>query len=239
MDVRPARQSGTYANQTMLSFPNTVYFRTLSSGNEFRFDSRIGSDGSVVKMYATGNTYFSSMGQVAVKSDKINAGDGFWIGEDGKPRVWCMDIYNRGYSSAANVHITQYGTIGFTISARRHKLLIEDISEEQINKILNVNPRTWFDKTASEKYAELLEREENGEVINWDEEDCGEMVRIPGVIAEEVEEAGLPELVQYKKKPDGTRSVETVMYDRLPVYLIPIVRNLVERVNQLEAQRRG
>ncbi|WP_433958839.1 phage tail spike protein [Cytobacillus horneckiae] len=232
MDVRPARQSGTYANETMLSFPNGVYFRTLSaSGNFFRFDSRIDTESNVIKMHATGNNYFSGNGQVALKSDKINSGEGLWVGEDGKPKIWSMDIYNRGYSSAANVHITQYGTIGFTTSARRHKLLIEDISEEQINKILNVHPRTWFDKTASEKYAELLEREANGEVINWDEEDCGEMVRIPGVIAEEVEEAGLPELVQYKKNPDGTRSVETVMYDRLPVYLVPIAKRHDNKIN--------
>ncbi|MCM3179754.1 phage tail spike protein [Cytobacillus horneckiae] len=239
MDVR-APASGTLKSSTMLSFPNKVFFRSLaSSGGEFRFSNRVDIDSTVLKLWGskTGNNYVAAAGNVVISSDKVNIGADFAVGADSSARVWSMAIYNRVYTdSAANVHVTNAGTLGRAGSARRYKLLIEDMNQEQFPKILQVRPRTWFDKGQSEMYASLLEREANGEEIDWENEDVGEIQRITGVIAEEVEAAGLSEFVQYKREPDGTHSVQGVAYERLWLPLIPIVRSLVSRVEQLESK---
>lgn len=59
-----------------------------------------------------------------------------------------------------------------------------------------------------------------------------DLVRTPGVIAEEVEEAGLPGFCTY----DENGALESVMYDRLPLLLIPIVKDLVNEVAELKEQ---
>ncbi|WP_433958763.1 phage tail spike protein [Cytobacillus horneckiae] len=239
MDVR-APASGTLKSSTMLSFPNKVFFRSLaSSGGEFRFSNRVDIDSTVLKLWGskTGNNYVAAAGNVVISSDKVNIGADFAVGADDSARIWSMAIYNRVYTnSAANVHVTNAGTLGRAGSARRYKLLIEDMDQEQFPKILQVNPRTWFDKGQTERYSSLLEREANGEEIDWENEDVGELKRITGVIAEEVEAAGLNEFVQYKREPDGTHSVQGVAYERLWLPLIPIVRSLVSRVEQLESK---
>ncbi|NRG47563.1 hypothetical protein HRF87_22820 [Bacillus sp. CRN 9] len=239
MDVR-APASGTLKSSTMLSFPNKVFFRSLaSSGAEFRFSNRVDIDGTVLKLWgnSTGHNYVAAAGNVVISSDKVNIGADFAVGADDSARIWSMAIYNRVYTnSAANVHVTNAGTLGRAGSARRFKLLIEDMDQEQFPKILQVNPRTWFDKGQTERYSSLLEREANGEEIDWENEDVGELKRITGVIAEEVEAAGLNEFVQYKREPDGTHSVQGVAYERLWLPLIPIVRSLVSRVEQLESK---
>ena len=54
--------------------------------------------------------------------------------------------------------------------------------------------------------------------------------RIPGVVAEDLDAAGLGMFVVYNE--DG--SPESVMYDRLGVALVPAVKALRDRVNELE-----
>lgn len=54
--------------------------------------------------------------------------------------------------------------------------------------------------------------------------------KVPGVIAEEVEDAGLGMFCEY----DENGELTGVMYDRLPLLLIPIVKDLVERIKKLE-----
>lgn len=191
----------------------------------------------------TGNAYFVSNGTTILKSDAANSGSGIYVGNDGKPRIWSTDIYNRTYSASANVHITSAGTLGRTSSARKYKLDIEDVEEDIPDKLLDVNPRTWYDRSASEAYAEYLQKlagvNRDGTPAEFDEppmlEDIPYLERIPGLIAEEVEAAGLERYVVYGEPDEnGVRHPESLMYDRLWTLLIPIARKQREQIAALE-----
>ena len=56
------------------------------------------------------------------------------------------------------------------------------------------------------------------------------LAAIPGVVAEEVEAAGLSEFCSY----DEAGQLVEVQYDRLPLLLIPLVRDLRDRITRLE-----
>src|SRR5690625_3276852 len=134
------------------------------------------------------------------------------------------------------------GRFGFVSSSERFKIAIEEARNSPEN-ILDIDPKTWYDKRNTESYADLLTRKYNGEDVDFDDID-EDIVRIPGLIAEEVERAGLTDYVTYGK--DG--KVDGVQYDRLWTLLIPLVREqrgmikdnvveiemLKERIRQLE-----
>lgn len=153
------------------------------------------------------------------------------VGSDGTgSRVWSMDIYNRTYSSSPNLYITGAGTLERSTSARKYKLLEEPISEEFPYNILKLNPKTWFYKSAVEQFASEIERSED-----LTDSDIPYLERIGGLIAEDVEDAGLSLFVHYSNPDEnGHREVEGLMYDRLWVLLIPLVRELFNRVETLE-----
>ena len=89
---------------------------------------------------------------------------------------------------------------------------------------------TWFDKAAAERIAAAETEKANGIVPEDDLEDVEPLRRIPGVIAEDLHDAGLGILVEY----DSEGAPSSVMYDRIGSALIPIVRGLRDRINELE-----
>ncbi|MCY9056059.1 DUF859 domain-containing protein [Bacillus spizizenii] len=188
--------------------------------------------GGVFKGESGGYTHFASAGHARLASDK---GAEFIVGSDGTGnRIWSNDIYNRTYSSSPNMYITGEGTLGRSTSARKYKLLEEKISEELPYNILKLDPKTWFDKSAVEQYAMALERSEDTSTA-----DIPYLERIGGLIAEDVEDAGLSLFVHYSNPDEkGHREVEGLMYDRLWVLLIPLVKELYERIEILEDKLR-
>ncbi|MFP3716161.1 phage tail spike protein [Bacillus safensis] len=173
----------------------------------------------------------------AEKDGGISLDGGGWngslfLGRDntGK-RVWSEDIYFRMYTGSANVYITQYGTLGRVVSSKKYKINIEEYPDDKLQNILKLKPKTWFDKQVAESYAEILES--NGS----DDGDRPYLERVPGLIAEDLYEAGLKEYL-FWSDPDenGERQIEGVMYDRLYALLIPIVKELKDKVYVLENQ---
>lgn len=146
-------------------------------------------------------------------------------------RVWSEDIYMRLYTQPANVYITQYGTLGRVVSSKKYKLNIEEYPDDKLENILKLKPKTWFDKQVAESYAEILESNSS------DDGDRPYLERVPGLIAEDLYEAGLKEYL-FWSDPDenGERQIEGVMYDRLYTLLIPIVKELKDKVYVLENQ---
>ena len=137
-------------------------------------------------------------------------------------------------TAAANVRMDANNTLLKTSSARRFKLDIQDAeSEVQASALLDVPARVWFDRAQVEGHRLFLA--DNGLIDEvsgqWDQYEA-EPHLVPGVVAEEVESAGLGLYVTYT--PEG--EVEGVMYDRLWTLLIPIVRGLRDRVADLESQ---
>lgn len=125
----------------------------------------------------------------------------FRIGKDGSSinsgrLVQSNAIYNRTYSGVANMIVTTDGTLGRVTSARKYKLEIETASSviDNAKKVLSINPKSWYDK---------------GEVL-----DGVASNRYYGFIADEFDEIGLKEVVIY----DDSREVESLAYDRIPMY---------------------
>lgn len=131
-------------------------------------------------------------------------------------------------TSAANCYVNTSGTLYRSTSSRKNKLAIEDLSEDRDDLILSLRARTWFDRQQAEDMSHAVSDEVDGVVC--ENENLTELRRIPGMVAEEVEEVGLTEFVQY-----GTNGeVEGLMYDRLGVALIPIVARQRDRIVALE-----
>lgn len=131
-------------------------------------------------------------------------------------------------TSAANCFVNTSGTLYRSTSSAKNKLAIEDLSADRDDLILSLRARTWFDRQQSEDMAHAVSSAESNEVC--ENENLTELRRIPGMVAEEVEAAGLTEFVQYGT--DG--EVEGLMYDRLGVALIPIVARQRDRIDDLE-----
>ncbi|MFQ3872285.1 structural protein [Staphylococcus sp. Mo2-1] len=157
------------------------------------------------------------------------------VGSDGKDRVASPTVYNRTYSGSANVYVTSYGTLGRATSASKYKLSIENqykTEKEQLahsRNLLNLDVRHWFDKEESEITAKECE------VKGVCSADAFKLDRHVGLIAEEVESAGLNEHVVRNENGE----VEGIEYDRLWVHLLPIIREQQQKIENLEAKVYG
>ncbi|SKF61449.1 Uncharacterised protein [Mycobacteroides abscessus subsp. abscessus] len=128
-------------------------------------------------------------------------------------------------SLASNMFIDANQLIYKIGSARKLKINIQDQATEfDPWALLNVPARIWSDRAEVEARRDKMNGVENTLGV----EAYG---RIPGVVAEEVADAGLHQFVT--RNPD-TGEVEGVMYDRLWTPLIPIVKDLLARVEALE-----
>lgn len=131
-------------------------------------------------------------------------------------------VKNKTYSSAANVYITSDGVLGRATSARKYKLLEEPLEVDPY-KLLELEPKTWYDKRAVEDWARELE----GEEVEFQK-----VHRHPGLVAEDVADAGLEMFVTFGD--DG--EIEGLQYDRLWTLLIPIVKDQQKKIEELDAK---
>lgn len=210
----------------------------------FRF-SRVGSVIEVVDTnYTTGGDTVIGAGYGSFNTISRREGNQylnivhpqlFKVGSDGKDRVSSETIYRRTYSGSANVYVTSYGTLGRSTSASKYKLSIEnqfkteEAQLEHSKNILNLDVRHWFDKEEAEIAAKECE------VEGFCSADAFKLNRHVGLIAEEVESAGLNEHVVRNEKDE----VEGIEYDRLWVHLLPIIKQQQKRIEQLEATING
>lgn len=260
LDIREDKGLG---RRTLLSSPNGMKFNVLNSG-EFVFQGKtyIEADSDLLQLY--GNThcyveffkgttsrsaYFgygsSSSNDITLKNEiaggniYLFGGSGnFYIGQDsGGARVWSTTIYNRVITGSANMIVANNGSIGRASSARKYKINEQEIDPADAKKILEVTPKLWFDRFNTESYANLLEKEANGEVVNWDEEGVSYIEPIPGLIAEDVYAAGLKHFVTFgEPEENGERELEGIHYDRLPVLYIPLFKELFAEIAELKAK---
>lgn len=115
-------------------------------------------------------------------------------------------------SGTANLTIDNNGTVRRVSSARRYKSNIEylDGISYKAQKLFEITPASWIDK-------EHMKRE-------------GSKQKYYGFIADDFDELGLNEVVVYGD--DGR--VESLAYDRLSIYMIPLIQSLKKEVDQLK-----
>lgn len=141
-------------------------------------------------------------------------------------------------TSAANAFLNSSWMLTKTTSARRFKDAIEELSEDEAAKLLDVPVATWFDHNTAAGYSDYLTALDAGE-----EPDptlltsTVSLRRIPGVIAEDVDAAGATTFVVYEKDEDTGQPVPfSVLYDRIGVAWIPLMRAQRDRQTELESQ---
>ncbi|MFT2194262.1 phage tail spike protein [Bacillus subtilis] len=188
---------------------------------------------------STGNTYFVSNGTSIFKSDASVAGSGIYVyGDSAGGRIWSMDVYNRTYSSSPNMYITSSGTLGRSTSASKYKLEIEEVDTSELaEKVLDLKPKSWFDKVGTEQLAEYITAKAKDPNVDIDSLDVPFLERHYGLIAEDLVEAGLGMYVLYGEPDEqGHREVEGIEYDRVWTLLIPLVKQQREQISKLEAR---
>lgn len=145
----------------------------------------------------------------------------------GGPRVWSNGIESNDTSGGANMHVNASGTLMKSTSATRYKEGIEPVDLNE--SVLDLRPVSWYNKSALNRYAALIEDPENTDLADLVEGD-EPLRRYVGLLAEDVEKSA-PQFVEYNQI---TGEVDGVMYERLVVPLIPIVARLRDRVAELE-----
>ena len=153
--------------------------------------------------------------------------DDFWINHNGA--MYNPRAAENTTTASANVRI--HPTSGYfyrSTSARKSKIDIQDLGVNPY-LILGVSPRDWYDKNAYESYSEYLTKKNSGEYDAELLESIETLERVGGLVAEEVEDAGLGMFVEYGENG----RVEGLQYDRLWINLIPIVRDHNNYINDM------
>ena len=133
-------------------------------------------------------------------------------------------------TNAANLHVFEgTGRYAQSTSSRKYKLVEEPVKVDPYN-ILGIEPKDWYDRHEIEQYAGELTKKYEGAEYDLENIDLTKIRRVPGLVAEDVEEVGLSDYVEYGE--DG--EIRGLMYDRLWTLLIPVVRELKNRVEELE-----
>lgn len=136
----------------------------------------------------------------------------------------CNYLYNystwvQTSSHAANVYVADDGAIVRASSASKYKTNIERSFETEMGeRILEVPTAHWLDK------AEVRNKALNPQ--------APDPRRYFGMIADDLDDAGLTELVEYNENGE----VEGLMYDRIALTLIPLIRNYRDRITELETK---
>lgn len=166
---------------------------------------------------------------VPMRASKFYAQQGEYFGQGNNfmfissSNMGSASIYSNTYT-ADNQHIrvTSSGTLGRISSSRRYKLLEEEFDLDYAKRILNINPKNWFDKRAAEDYAHTL--------TTGEETENQLIERIGGIIAEDVHDNDLKMFVNYDKdnRPEG-------ISHNLWILLLPIIKDLASRIENLEA----
>ena len=134
-------------------------------------------------------------------------------------------VRSHGSSTGANVYVAADGALVKSSSATKYKTNIEhEIDSIQGDQLLTIDPATWNDKFESEQ----LERyHETG--VEPERKINMEGKRYYGIIAEDLVKAGLEKLVTRNEETD---EVEGVEYSKIGVALIPIIRDLRNKLNE-------
>ncbi|WNW29467.1 gp58-like family protein [Lactobacillus johnsonii] len=126
--------------------------------------------------------------------------------------------YNTTTGSAPNLYIASDGAIVRSTSASKYKTDIKrSYSTEYGEKLLNLPTAIWTDKGQKERY-EAGKRHIKPE-------------KYFGMIAEDLADAGLDLLVS--RNPQ-THEIEGIQYERIAPALLPVIKELKDKVNKLE-----
>jgi len=177
--------------------------------------------------YMTANGYFGTNGQALI----LSAPGSYRVVTQGSGV-----LFETIESSTASVGLYRNGSTGalhVSSSIRSAKLDLDYDNDDWAEGVLKLKPVTWYDKAAYVNALEAIEEAErnNKEVDDSSFEHALLTRRIPGFIAEEVEEV-LPAFAIYQD--DDT--LQTVAYERLPAALVVLAQRQEKQIKELTAR---
>lgn len=187
----------------------------------------IDKDGSAV-VNGAGTTYLTGGPKFAQSKYSIGTRPHVWIGVYNGRLGDRIDIdanyihlpttYYRTTGSAPNLCIASDGALVRSTSASKYKTEIKrSYSTEYGEKLLNLPTAIWTDKGQKERY-EAGKRHIKPE-------------KYFGMIAEDLADAGLDLLVS---RNPLTHEIEGIQYERIAPALLPVIKELKDKVNKLE-----
>lgn len=211
--------AGEYSDGTPFAFLSTSNSASISDNSSVTVSK---SDGIVLRTSVGAEISLNGAGDANfyIKGNHWNAGDA-----------------TKDTTSAANVYMSGSGWMYKKSSVRASKLMERSVEQDVpdiADRIYQLQPKTWIDKHAAERWAEV-ENLRNKYGDDFDIEKVGEvpdrLYRIPGLIAEDVRDAGLDILTTQ----DDSGELTGVAYERLAALMIPAMLKLKNRLDALEA----
>ena len=162
-------------------------------------------------------------------------------GNDGNEYIRFGAAYRRTTTAAANMVVGGWGEFYRSTSLRSEKIAIESAPDSWVDKVWQLEPRTWIDRASAELLADALARSCGStpegvsmdiEEVDFDDLMVSPLRRIPGFVAEEVEEAGLEEFLTR----DTSGKLTGLAYDRFSAALLVAMKD--EREKRISAEAR-
>ncbi|MGS0678293.1 gp58-like family protein [Lactobacillus johnsonii] len=218
--------------------PNAVSIKTTNYDGIINTGTGLDStkNGAVMTVTKYGNATINSAnttyltGGLKFNQSKVMLGERphIWIGtfnanvgdriEIDANYVHLPTTYFRTTSAAPNLHIADDGALVRSTSASKYKTDIKrSYSTDYGEKLLNLPTAIWTDKGQKERY-EAGKRHIKPE-------------QYFGMIAEDLADAGLDLLVS--RNPQ-THEIEGIQYERIAPALLPVIKELKDKVNRLE-----
>jgi phage minor structural protein len=136
--------------------------------------------------------------------------------------VHIPDAYYQTGSGSANLIVAEDGALIRATSASKYKTaIVRSHSLDYGERLLSLPTATWLDKAENKRYATGESKDKP--VMHF------------GMIAEDLANAGLDMLVT--RGQDG--ELEGIQYDRIAPALLPVIKNLQDRIEKLEEQING
>lgn len=212
-------QGGDGANRSVIWINSDSDVRGDAPDGDVLFRSRNRANSSTNSSVSIGRNGTLRLATTSAgASVEIRAADYFGI--------WAKDFAWSRAQTGSGSNVVMSGTRLYRASSsEKYKLLIEDANYgcgDLEDKLLSVPARSWYENGDAERFAEYLDGDETDHMAT--------PRRRFGATAEEVDALGLEGLVIYGEdgEPDG------LMYDRIGVLLIPVVKRLRDRVDELE-----
>lgn len=164
------------------------------------------------KPLLTGSPYI----YVGVKQNGIDWwGDRVFIEGD---YVHIPSVRRKTTSDSPNVWVADDGALVRSTSAKKYKTNITDaVGFNYGGKLIEMVPKLWIDKAEKENY-------------HKDPKHYARPNFYYGLIADDLDKAGLSKLVRYDKNGE----VEGIAYDRIAVALLPVIKGLKDKISKLE-----
>lgn len=208
--------SSANSNADLTIFNDSVFITTggfinLSAAGQFTIDSNSTiniSPGSTTNHSGT----FNNTGSI-INSGNITS-DGNLLNNSGY--IQSLDTYNRNVQSGRIMYVASNGTYNAATSSARYK---QDIAPYQvdISKVLQLEPVSFRYKMAVSEFG--------------DKADIAH-----GFIAEQADQIGLTEFVDYMETEDGSLIPDNFRYIDFTAALVGVIKQLNDRIEALEGK---